>query len=63
MAICFRCKESDAKHETKMPSKRFGEKAGKKVEICEGFQSFDPKKLELPEIHKPQIQIPVTQHV
>ena len=63
MAICFRCKESDSKHETKMPSKRFEMKGGKKQEACEGFQGFDPKLLEVPEAYAPKVPIPVTQHV
>ncbi len=63
MAICFRCKVSDSKHETKMPSKRFEIVRGKKQEACEGFQGFDPKLLEVPEIQKQQVSIPVIQDV
>lgn len=46
MAICKRCNVVDHQHEVKMPNKRFVVKNGKKEEICEGFQSFDPKILE-----------------
>jgi len=63
MAICFRCKESDQKHETKMPSKRYEMKGGKKQVACEGFQGFDPKLLEVPEAHAQQVPIPVIQDV
>ena len=63
MAICFRCKQSDKNHETKMPSKRFEMRGGKKHEACEGFQGFDPKLLDVPEAYAPKVPIPVTQHV
>jgi len=68
MAICFRCKQSDQNHETKMPSKRYEMRGGKKQEACEGFQGFDPKLLDVPEAYAPKLQatvapIPVTQHV
>lgn len=63
MAICFRCKVSDKNHETKMPSKRFEMKGGKKQVACEGFQGFDPKLLEVPEAYAPKVPIPVIQDV
>ena len=46
MAICIKCNVVDHQHEIKMPNKRFIVKNGKKEQVCEGFQSFDPKLLE-----------------